>query len=75
MDLNVPHPENQADLDQAQAALDSAKAACTEACVDEAVHGPHRFALESAYADFHRITRLVAGPPPPGPPNVTVSVE
>lgn len=40
------------DHDQALEALVAAKAQCSDACVDEAVHAPHRAELEQAYADY-----------------------
>ncbi len=41
-----------AQVDQAAAALDEAKAQCGDGCADEAVHASHREAVEQAYAEF-----------------------
>lgn len=45
------------DHDQALAALVAAKAQCSDACVDETVHAPHRAAVEQAYADYAAASR------------------
>jgi hypothetical protein len=76
IDPNVPHPELQTELESAAATLDGLKAKCTNACVDEAIHAPHRAELESAYVEVARLSRLVAGPTDPrARPNVEVIQE
>lgn len=47
------------DHDQALAALITAKAKCSDACVDEAVHAPHRAEVEEAYANYAAASRAV----------------
>lgn len=48
------------DHDAALAALVAAKAQCSDACVDEAVHAPHRAELEQAYATYAAASKAVA---------------
>jgi hypothetical protein len=45
-------PALSAEHEAAAAALEAAKASCTDGCVDEAQHDPHRAELEQAYARF-----------------------
>lgn len=48
------------DHDEALEALVAAKAQCSDACADEAVHAPHRAALEQAYATYAAASKAVA---------------
>ena len=47
------------DHDAALEALVAAKAQCSDACVDETVHAPHRAALEQAYATYAAASKAV----------------
>jgi len=68
----------------ALAALIAAKAQCSDACVDETVHAPHRAEVEQAYADFaaaskefaaaEQAARRAAGIPPTSEPSGAVTI-
>lgn len=63
--------------DEAFAALQVAKGKCSDACVDETVHAPHRAEVEQAYADYAAASREQAALAPfqPDEPTGIVTIE
>lgn len=64
------------DHDEALANLIEAKTKCSDACVDETVHAPHRAEVEQAYATFAAASKQRASLAPfqPDEPVGTVTV-
>ncbi len=63
--------------EEAFQALQAAKAKCSDACLDEVVHAPHRAEVEQAYADYAAASREQAALAPfqPDEPTGIVTIE